>query len=230
MDTIEQLPQNKILEAITSRKSTRGFLPDAIPGELLHTLLQAASRAPSGSNIQPWKVHVVSGTSRDALSAALLEAFHANTPNQCEYQYYPKEWREPYLARRRENGWSLYNLLGIKKGDKEAMQRQHARNFAFFDAPVVLFITLDKDMELGSWLDTGMFIQNIMIAARALGLHSCPQVALANYPAIVKQHLDIPANQTLVCGISLGYEDTAHPANTLQTPRLPVSEFTTFHS
>ncbi|MFV9474705.1 nitroreductase [Advenella sp. RU8] len=229
MDTIEQLTQNKTLEAITSRKSIRGFLPDAIPTELLHTLLKAASRAPSGSNIQPWKVHVVSGQARNALSAALLEAFNSNTPNQCEYQYYPKEWREPYLARRRENGWSLYNILGIQKGDKQAMQRQHARNFEFFDAPVVLFITLDKDMEQGSWLDTGMFIQNIMIAARALGLHTCPQVALVNYPAIVKQQLSIPADQILVCGISLGYEDTSNPANKLQTPRVPLEEFVSFH-
>ena len=229
MDTIEQLPQNTALAAITSRKSIRGFLPDAIPAQLLHTLLQTASRAPSGSNIQPWHVHVVSGQARDALSAALLEAFHANTPNQCEYQYYPKEWREPYLARRRENGWSLYNILGIQKGDKDAIQRQHARNFEFFDAPVVLFVTLDNDMEQGSWLDTGMFIQNIMIAARALGLHTCPQVALVNYPAIVKQHLAIPAEQTLVCGISLGYEDTSNPANNLVTTRVPLEEFVIFH-
>ncbi len=229
MDTIEQLPQNTALAAISSRKSVRGFLPDAVPTKLLHTLLQTASRAPSGSNIQPWKVHVVSGQARDALSAALLEAFHTNTPNQCEYQYYPKEWREPYLARRRENGWSLYDTLGIQKGDKAAMQQQHARNFMFFDAPVVLFITLDNDMEQGSWLDTGMFIQNIMIAARALDLHTCPQVALVNYPSIVKQHLAIPAEQTLVCGISLGYEDTSNPANNLVTTRVPLEEFVIFH-
>jgi|LFRM01.1.fsa_nt_gb nitroreductase len=229
MDTIEQIPQNAALAAITSRKSIRGFLPDAIPAPLLHTLLKTAARAPSGSNIQPWKVHVVSGQARDALSAALLDAFQTGTPNQCEYQYYPKEWREPYLARRRENGWSLYNILGIQKGDKAAMQRQHARNFEFFGAPVVLFVTLDNDMEQGSWLDAGMFIQNIMIAARALGLHTCPQVALVNYPAIVKQHLSIPTGQTLVCGISLGYEDTSNPANTLVTTRVPLEEFVTFH-
>lgn len=229
MDTTQQLPQNNVLKAITSRRSIRAFLPDAIPTELLQTLLRAASRAPSGSNIQPWKVHVVAGQSRNDLSAALLDAFYAKTPDQCEFQYYPQEWREPYLARRRENGWSLYNTLGIQKGDKEAMQRQHARNFEFFDAPVVLFITLDKDMEQGSWLDTGMFIQNIMIAARALGLHTCPQVALVNYPDIVKQHLAIATDQILVCGISLGYEDTSNPVNTLQTSRVPLEEFVTFH-
>ena len=229
MDTTQQLLQNDALEAITSRRSIRAFLPDAIPTKLLHTLLRAASRAPSGSNIQPWKVHVVSGQSRHDLSAALLKAFYAQTPNQCEYQYYPQTWREPYLARRRENGWSLYNILGIQKGDKESMQRQHARNFEFFDAPVVLFITLDNDMEQGSWLDTGMFIQNIMIAARGLGLHTCPQVALVNYPDIVKQHLAIAADQTLVCGISLGYEDTSDPVNSLQTTRVPLEEFVIFH-
>ncbi len=221
---------NATLQSILSRKSVRGFLADSVSPEDIRSILEVAARAPSGSNIQPWKVHVVSGESRNTLAAALSEAHEQGRDEAREYQYYPVNWREPYLARRRATGWGLYNALGIQKGDRESTKRQHGRNFVFFDAPVVFFITIDKDMELGSWLDTGMFVQNIMIAARALGLHTCPQAALVNYPSIVRKHLAVPDDQTLVCGISLGYEDTSHPANQFSTTRVEIEAFTVFHS
>ncbi|PJX25240.1 nitroreductase [Advenella sp. S44] len=230
MNSRDPLFENETLQAILTRKSVRGFLPDPISKEAIRTILHAAARAPSGSNIQPWKIHVVSGAARDALSQDLLHAHDSGVPEQREYQYYPVKWREPYLARRRETGWSLYNTLGITREDKAGMKRQHGRNFVFFDAPVVLFITLDNDLETGSWMDTGMFIQNILIAARSLGLHTCPQAALSNYPQIIRSHLHIPDDQIIACGISLGYEDTGHPANQFRTSRIEVDEFAVFHA
>lgn len=215
--------------AITSRKSTRAFLPRPIEPALLDELLQIAASAPSGSNIQPWKVHIVSGAARDRLSAALLAAHEANEPSTREYQYYPVNWRSPYIDRRRATGWGLYGLLGIQKGDRVAMARQHGRNYAFFDAPVALVFSIDRDMEMGSWLDYGMFLQNIMVAARGCGLHTCPQAALANFPHIVKAQLGIGDDQIIVCGMSIGYEDTGNRVNDFQPSRIALSEFVTRH-
>ncbi|MEI2418366.1 nitroreductase [Orrella sp. JC864] len=222
--------ESPILADLATRRSVRAFLPDPVDAGLIRTILEAAARSPSGNNIQPWRVHVVTGQARDRLSARLLEAFHADMPWQPEYQYYPPVWREPYLGRRRENGWSLYRLLGIEKGDKAGAKRQHARNFAFFGAPVAMFVSVDRDMGQGAWLDTGMFVQALMIAARAVGLHSCPQVALVGYPDIVRDALSIDPDTILICGISLGYEDTSHPANQLRTSRVAVDEFAQFHA
>lgn len=215
---------------ITSRRSIRAFLPTPVAPELIDELLQLAGTAPSGSNIQPWKVHVVSGAARDRLSAALLAAHEADEPGSREYQYYPREWRSPYIERRRETGWGLYGLLGIPKGDREATSRQMGRNYEFFGAPVALLFTIDRDLEVGSWLDYGMFLQNIMIAARGCGLHTCPQAALSNYPHIVKEHLGIGEDQVIICGISLGYADEDDPVNTFQPARIPVSDYVTHHS
>ncbi|RTZ41587.1 nitroreductase [Candidimonas sp. SYP-B2681] len=219
-----------VFEAITSRRSVRGFLPEPVSDELISKILSAASYAPSGSNIQPWKVHVVTGAKRDELSRLLLDAFERKLPESREYDYYPVQWRSPYIDRRRETGWGLYEILGIKKGDREASSQQHGRNYQFFGAPVVLIFTIDKDLEQGSWLDYGMFLQSIMIAARGCGLHTCPQAALANYPDIVKSTLGIGNDQTVVCGISMGYEDTTCVANQFRPERIPLEDFVIFHS
>lgn len=216
-------------EAITSRKSTRAYLPKPIPSEILDELLRIAGTAPSGSNVQPWQVHVVSGPALKRLSAAMLAAHEANEPEQREYQYYPINWRSPYIERRRTTGWGLYSLLGIKKGDRAASSRQHGRNYEFFDAPVELVFTIDNDMQTGSWLDYGMFLQNIMIAARGFGLHTCPQAALCNYAHIVKEQLGIGDDQTVVCGIAIGYEDTTEIVNEFQPDRMGLEEFVTRH-
>ena len=219
------------VEAVRTRRSVRAFTAEPVARETVEFILEVASRAPSGSNIQPWKVHVVAGAARDALAAELTAAHLEPDDPQAEqeYQYYPTRWREPYLARRRKVGWDLYGLVGIAKGDRPAMRRQHARNFGFFGAPVGLFFTLDRDLEHGSWLDLGMFMQNVMVVARGLGLDTCPQAAFITYHRIVRRHLGIPDDEILASGMALGHADPAAPENRLETERAAVAEFTRFH-
>lgn len=218
--------------AITSRRSIRAYLPTPVPRQTLEDILSVASRAPSGTNIQPWKVHVLTGAAKESLSAKILEAF--NDPAEAashsdDYPYYPREWLSPYIDRRRKIGLGLYGLLGIQKGDKARMHSQLGRNYTFFDAPVGLIFTIDRLLQQGSWLDYGMFLQNIMIAARARGLDTCPQVAFMQFHRIILTHLNVPSDQMLVCGMSLGYADPAAIENTLITEREPVSAFARFH-
>ncbi|HEY9280361.1 MAG TPA: nitroreductase [Eoetvoesiella sp.] len=219
-----------VADAIRSRRSVRGFLPRPVDMALISEILMAASYAPSGSNIQPWQVHVVVGSKRDELSKALVDAHNQKRPETREYEYYPVEWRSPYIERRRQTGWGLYETLGIQKGDRQASANQHVKNYAFFGAPVVLFFTIDNDLEKGSWLDYGMFLQNIMVAARGHGLHTCPQAALVNYPDIVKSKLGIGDSQIVVCGMSMGYEDTNCLANQFRPPRVDLDSFVKVHS
>jgi len=221
-------PAATAAEAITSRRSIRRFLPDPVDRETVERLLALASRAPSGTNIQPWKVYVVAGKAKTALSAAIMAVYDAGGENEREYNYYPLEFTEPHLSRRRKVGWDLYGLLGIEKGDKDKMKVQHGRNFLFFDAPVGLFFTIDRALQIGSWLDYGMFLQNIMIAARGEGLHTCPQAAFANYHAVIRAQLGIPGDEVVICGMSLGTADPDAIENTLVTEREPVEGFATF--
>jgi nitroreductase len=217
--------------AITSRRSVRAFLPTPVPRRVIEDILRVASRAPSGTNTQPWKVYVLTGAAREALSRKILAAHDdpaVAATHREEYPYYPREWVSPYVDRRRKVGWDLYGLLGIAKGDKARMHAQHGRNYTFFDAPVGLMFTIDRVMELGSWLDYGMFLQNIMIAARARGLDTCPQAAFTQFHRIVMEHIGAPAHEMLVCGMSLGYADPEAVENRLQTEREPVEGFTTF--
>ncbi len=221
--------------AITSRMSTRAFTQQPVPRETLTDILQVASRAPSGTNTQPWKVYVLQGASRDDLVAKVVEVHDAMRANPAlaaeyreEYDYYPEKWVSPYIDRRRENGWSLYGLLGIGKADKDRMHEQQQRNFRFFDAPVGLMFTVDKVMGRGSLVDYGMFMQNIMVAARARGLHTCPQAAWNGFAKIVLPHIGAGPDEMLVCGMSLGYADETDKVNTLHTPRQTVAEFTTW--
>ncbi|RTL53080.1 MAG: nitroreductase [Rhodocyclaceae bacterium] len=216
-------------EAIASRRSVRGFLSTPVSRETVEDILALAARAPSGSNIQPWHVYVCSGAARRQVSDAINAAYAAGGEgHEEEYHYYPKQWREPYLGRRRTLGKALYGHLGIPKEDKEGMRRHFGRNYDFFGAPVGLFFTLDRDMEPGSWLDLGMFMQNIMIAARSHGLHTCPQQAFHQFRQIIGPIMGIPDSQMLVCGMALGYEDPTEPANKLETERAAVSEFARF--
>jgi len=229
-DSVNKHPlRHAVHRAILSRKSTRAFLPKTVDPAIIDELLQIAGSAPSGSNIQPWQVHVVSGAARDRLSAALLSEHEAGKPPVREYDYYPQEWRSPYIERRRATGWGLYGVLGIGKGDREASARQHGRNYVFFDAPVVLIFTIDADLPFGCWLDYGMFLQNIMIGARGYGLHTCPQAALANYPHVVKQQLGIADDKIVMCGIAIGYENPDEPVNTFQPTRIPLEDYVTYH-
>ena len=220
-------------EVIRGRRSVRAFLSTPVPRETLLEILDVAARAPSGTNTQPWKVTVITGSKKEDLSRDLIETAlnPARDAEQAqEYSYYPEKWVHPYIDRRRKVGYDLYSLLEIPKGDKERMNRQFARNYAFFDAPVGLFFTIDRILGQGSWLDYGMFLQNVMIAARARGLDTCPQAAFAKYHRIVARHLEIPDTEMLLCGMALGYEDTTRVENTLRTEREPASGFTRFYS
>jgi nitroreductase len=217
--------------AITSRRSVRAFLGTPVPRETIEELLRVASRAPSGTNTQPWKVYVLTGASRAELVRKLKAAYddpEERGRHREEYAYYPTEWVSPYVDRRRKVGWDLYGLLGIGKTDKERMHAQHGRNYAFFNAPVGLMFTIDRVMQQGSWLDYGMFLQNIMVAARARGLDTCPQAAFTQFHRIITEHLGAPASEMLVCGMSLGYADPEAPENRLVTEREPVAGFARF--
>ena len=228
-------PTNAVDQAIDSRQSTRDFLPTAVPKETIIHLLELAARAPSGTNTQPWKVYVLQGASRDALVDKVCAAgdqIRANPDLASEYKeaydYYPEKWVSPFIDRRRENGWGLYGLLGITKGDKDKMHAQQQRNFKFFDAPVGLMFTLDKVMGRGSLVDYGMFMQNLMIGARGHGLATCPQAAWNGFAKIILPHIGAGPDEMLVCGMSLGYPNTEALVNTFRTPRVAVSSFTTW--
>jgi nitroreductase len=217
--------------AITSRRSVRAFLGTPVPHEVVRDILRVASRAPSGTNTQPWRVTVLTGAARERLSARIGAAFDDAVQRALhveEYAYYPTRWVSPYIERRRKIGWDLYGLLGITKGDRERMHRQHARNFEFFDAPVGLIFTIDRILEKGSWLDYGMFLQNIMVAARARGLDTCPQAAFATFHRLIADELGLGAGEMVVCGMSLGFADPQAIENTLVTEREPVEQFARF--
>jgi nitroreductase len=218
-----------VARALLTRRSVRGFLPTPVPRDTVEAILHLAARAPSGTNIQPWKVYACTGPVRDALAAEILALHDAGGGgHRQEYAYYPTRWREPFLSRRRKLGWDYYRTVGVTREDKAGMHRQHGRNYAFFGAPVGLFFTMDRDLELGSWLDAGMFVQSVMIAARAFDLHTCPQAAFTTYHAVVRRHLSIPDHEILLCGMSLGAIDAEAPENALATERVPVSGFATF--
>jgi nitroreductase len=218
-----------VTEAITGRQSIRAFQKDKpVTRESIEAILATASRAPSGSNIQPWHVWVAMDSKRDEIANACQARHIQGDQGKQEYNYYPVEWREPYIGRRRNTGWGLYGHLGIEKGDKENMSLQHGKNYAFFDAPVALFFTIDRDMELGSWIDCGMFIQSVMLAARGLGLETCAQAAFLKYHDTVMDLIGAPSEQMFICAMSLGYADHDANVNGYRTPRLPVGEFTVF--
>lgn len=218
-----------VSEAITARRSVRAFLPDPVPRATITQILGIASRAPSGSNIQPWHVDVVTGGTLDRLTAAITARFDTGDFGAETYQYYPAPWREPYLARRRDTGWGLYSALGIARHEKDRMRAQHRRNFGFFDAPVGLIFTIDSDLPVGSWLDTGMFLQSLMVAARGFGLDTCPQQAFAAYHDTIRDVLGLPEDRTVICGMALGRADWSDPANGFETGRLSVEDFAQFH-
>jgi nitroreductase len=221
-------------DAIASRFSCRAFLREReVPRATIEDILAVASRAPSGTNTQPWRVYVLQGNARDGLVEKVCAAHDAIYADPAlaaeyreEYEYYPAKWVSPYIDRRRENGWSLYGLLGIGRGDKDKMHAQHQRNFRFFDAPVGLMFTIDRVLGRGSLMDYGMFLQNVMVAARARGLHTCPQAAWNSYAKIILPHVGAGEGEMLVCGMALGYADLAAPVNGFHTPREAAGAFT----
>jgi nitroreductase len=217
-------------EAINSRKSVRAFLPTPVDRATVEFLLRLASRSASGSNIQPWRVRVVAGEVRQRLTRAILDAVARDgfQPYQREWNYYPVNWREPFLSRRRKIGWDMYSLMGVAKGDFEGTQRARLRNYEFFGAPVGMIFTLDQDLEIGSWLDLGIYLGALMIAARGHGLHTCPQAAFADFHRIIRPILNIPETEIIICGMALGHIDADAPVNKLETARAPLEDFSSF--
>jgi len=225
---------SSVTTAIESRFSCRAFLPDkSVPREYIDEILRIASCAASSTNTQPWKVYVLQGNRRDDLVSQVCAAHDATRADPSLAAgfgevdgYYPSRWISPYIDRRRHNGWTLYGHLGIAKGEKDKMHAQAQRNYRFFDAPVGLMFTIDQVMGRGSLIDYGMFLQNLMLAARALGLHTCPQAAWNNFAKLVMPFIGAGAGEVLVCGMSLGYADEAALVNSYRTPREAVESFT----
>ncbi|WP_020201189.1 MULTISPECIES: nitroreductase [Cupriavidus] len=233
MDSQQRRDAAAVDQAIITRRSVRAFLDTPVPREMVSEILAVASRAPSGTNVQPWRVYVLTGEAKLKLSADVLAAYddpQRDSKYREEYPYYPREWVKPYIDRRRKVGWDLYSLLEISREDKARMHAQHSRNFTFFDAPVGMIFTIDRILEQGSWLDYGMFLQSIMVAARARGLDTCPQAAFTQFHAVISSHLRLTGDEMVVCGMALGYADPAAIENTLSTEREPVSEFARFLS
>ena len=223
---------NEIDQIIRSRRSIRAFTSQAVDNELLKNILETASYAPSGTNTQPWKVYVVTGKTKDKICNAVIEVIENTRQNpelaeqyQETFRYYPTEWVSPFIDRRRQNGWALYGLLGIQKGDKDKMHAQHLRNYRLFDAPVGLFFTLNKVLGDGAKLDTAMFMQNIMLSAKSHGLDTCAQAAWNKYHRIVLPLLGAD-DEILISAMALGYADKDNVVNTLTPPRAGIDEFT----
>jgi len=215
-------------DVLRQRRSVRAFKPDPVPLALVRDLLDCARLAPSGTNIQPWKVHVVAGEVRSRLEAEVLAHRETNPPDTSAE--FPRARRtEPYVSRARTLGKAMYSLIGIPRGDQAANWAQWGRNYKFFDAPVGLIFTIDKSLDCMSFLDTGMFIQNLLLAAKARGLDTCPQGAWNNYWTVTRRVLKVPDDQWIVCGVSLGWADETHPVNTLVADREPIEAFATFH-
>ncbi|MEM9601986.1 MAG: nitroreductase [Pseudomonadota bacterium] len=221
-------PAAAVTDAINSRRSVRAFTSTPVSPDVIKRILQTASRAPSGTNMQPWHVYVLQGAQLDRTIAAVQADFDNDVPFDAEEKYYPDRFFEPYTSRRRAVGLGLYKLLGLTKDNTAGMRAQHRRNYQFFDAPVGLICTIDRALNTGSWLDYGMFIQNVLLLAREAGLHTCPQAAFCGYHLALRRTLPIPQDQVVVCGISLGFADLADPANALVTERAEPDDWVTF--
>jgi nitroreductase len=218
-----------VLEAMRSRKSTRAYLDTPVARETVEAVLDAARWAPSGVNIQPWRVAVVTGSTKERISTDLFAARESRQPEKPDYAYYPAQWEEPYKSRRKASGLALYAALKISKDDTFARLKAWNNNYRFFGAPVGLLFFVDRALSQGAWVDMGMFIENVMLAARAHGLDTCPQASMAEYPEIVRRILNVPESHALICGMALGYADTSAAANSYRTEREPVSAFTTWY-
>jgi nitroreductase len=222
-------PAADVFEAARTRRSIRAYRPDPVPADVLREIVALGRHAPSGSNIQPWRVHVLTGATLKRVGSAIQRAFLAEEPgHRRDYEYYTDRIYEPYLSRRRQCGWGLYSTLGISRGDRAKSKAYRATNYNFFGAPAGLVFSIDRKLEIGSWLDYGMFLQTIMLAARARGLHTCPQASIASYPDIVRRELGIGEDFIVICGMAVGYADPHAIVNTFQPPRIEVEDYAVF--
>ncbi len=223
-------PAADVFEAARTRRSIRAFKADAIPAETLREIVALGRHAPSGSNIQPWRVHVLTGATLKRVGSSIQQAFlNDEKDHKRDYNYYTEPIEEPYLARRRACGWGLYGTLGIGRGDHEKSKAYRASNYVFFDAPAGLVLTIDRTLEVGSWFDYGLFAQTLMLAARARGLHTCAEASIASYPDIVRRELGITRDWTIMCGIAMGYAQDDAVVNTFQPERIALEDYATFY-
>lgn len=220
----------QVSEAIRSRKSVRAFLPDPVPRAIIEAILRLAARAPSGGNLQPWRVHVLMGPARDELVRRVAE-YRKKKPrgDPPEYHIYPPELTEPFVTRRFRIGEMMYATMGLPREDRRARLAFFTGNWQFFGAPAGLIVTMDRQMQQGQWADLGMFLQNVMLLARERGLHTCPQEAWAPYHVPLREYLAIPQNEMVFCSMAIGYADEKAAVNTLESERAPLEEFVTFH-
>lgn len=223
-----------VIDLLHRRRSVRSYLDKPVQKGVVVDLLRAAARSPSGTNMQPWRVYVLMGEAkerliREVLAKREIEPHREKPPTPFgEYDYNPEPLFEPFLSRRRTVGFGLYQILGVAKGDRAASWVVAGRNFEFFGAPVGLIFTIDRSLQQGSWLDYGIFLQSLMLAAGDVGLGTCAQAAWRHYHDIIRSQLALPDNEIVVCGMSLGYADMDAPANKLMTEREPVEGFATF--
>lgn len=219
----------KVSQAIKQRHSTRAFTQQTVNIDVIKNIINTSKNAPSGVNMQPWQVAVVQGKAKQTLSEGMISAFRNKNTESMDYHYYPTEWVQPYKSRRVETGQKLYEVLDIKREDKEKRLAQWEANYRAFDAPIMLLFFIDDSLETGSYLDYGMFLQNIMLLAEEAGLATCPQGALGEFPTLIKETLKIDNNKKLIGGMALGYEDKNHPVNQYRTTRIELEEFCSFY-
>ncbi len=210
------------------RHSVRAYLDKPVPDHLLSDILETASRSPSGGNLQPWKVHVLTGAMKKRVGAAVRQAYWGGD-SEDEYSYYPEDWTASYNNRRKGAAEKLYSALALGRRDVKGKREQQARNYDFFGAPVGLIFTMDKDLSQGSWLDMGMYINSISTLSNAAGLGTCLQASFISYHNVIRQVLNIAEDQIILCGMAIGYEDKSHPVNSFRTDRIALSE-TVIHS
>lgn len=217
------------LDAITTRQSSRAFLAREVSQQTITEILNTARWAPSGANMQPWRVAVIRGDSKQRIGDAIVTARRSGDNGKPDYSYYPTEWFEPYAQRRKTTGLALYSALDIGRDDRQAREDAWDSNYHFFGAPVGLLVFIDRRLGQGSWMDIGMFLQNIMLAAEAKGLSTCPEASVAEYPHIVRDILGIEHSWAFACGVALGYADKNAAVNNYRTTREEVEDFTTWY-
>lgn len=229
-DAIVTSASKTVTEAIETRRSTRAFLPDPVPDALVRSLISTATRAASGGNLQPWKLYVLTGAARERLVAAVAEKRKTRPLDGLEYDIYPRELTEPYVARRGRVAAQMYELAGIARDDRDARNAQMAKNFEFFGAPVGMILTIEKQMGPPQFCDLGLFLGNLMLLAREQGLHTCPQEAWSVWGATIREAVGVPEDELIFCGVSLGYADVSDPINALRSERAPLEDFARFQS
>jgi nitroreductase len=219
-----------VFAAVDSRIACRAFLDKPVEEKIIRDLIDRAARAASGGNLQPWQVYALAGAPLADIKQKVADYIDGRDPrhDDAEYPIYPKTMWEPYRSRREEHGVQLYGALGIARHDAAGRLAQYKRNFEFFNAPVALFVAIDRHLGPGQWADLGGYIHALMFLARGYGLDTCPQESWARMHRIVRDFVAMPDEQMLFCALAIGYGDRAHPANSFRSPRAAVGEFCRF--